>query len=180
MEDSGVGLRMARGLRRGRGWLGAFLPAAALAATMLLGSCASVDLASNRTGWSDYATIAIKDYVVVGTVHVVSHEVTQRGFLGIARSHTGSRVTYDALLGEAKKLGADDIINVRIDRADQGLHGVFDWLVGYTESSEYRANALAIKYTQAAAGYAADSATGPSGMDGQDRIDIIPSAAEER
>ncbi len=129
-------------------------------------SCATTNLTSNRTGWSDYATVAIKDYTVVGIVRVVSEEVTRRGFLGIAMSHKGSQVTYDLLVSEAKKIGADDIINVRIDRTDKSLHGIFDWLVGYTEKYAYTANALAIKYTQAVAGAFADGASGPSGMGG--------------
>ena len=41
---------------------------------------------------------------------------------------------------------------MRIDRTDKSLHGIFDWLVGYTEKYAYTANALAIKYTQAVAG----------------------------
>lgn len=133
-------------------------PAALLFATALLGACTTTNLANNRTGWSDQATIAIKDYTVVGTVRVVSEEVTQRGFLGIANSHTGSQVMYDALISEANKIGADDIINVRIDRTDKSLHGVFDWLIGYTEKYEYTANALAIRYTEAVAGYGGLSA----------------------
>ena len=140
--------------------------AAVLFAVALLSSCTTTNLASNRTGWSDYATIAIKDYTVVGIVRVVSEEVTQRGFLGIANSHTGSQVTYDLLISEAKKLGADDIVNVRIDRTDESLHGIFDSLFGYTEKYAYTANALAIKYTQGAAGYFADGASGPSAMGG--------------
>jgi hypothetical protein len=140
--------------------------AAVLFAVALLISCTTTNLTSNRTGWSDYATIAIKDYTVVGIVRVASEEVTQRGFLGIANSHTGSQVTYDMLVGEAKKLGADDIINVRIDRTDKSLHGIFDWLIGYSEKYAYAANALAIKYTQAAPGYVTDGARGPSGMGG--------------
>jgi uncharacterized protein YbjQ (UPF0145 family) len=136
--------------------------AAVLFAVALLCSCATTNLAGNRIGWSDYATIAIKDYTVVGIVRVVSEEVIKRGFLGIANSHTGSQVTYDLLISEAKKLGADDIINVRIDRTDKSFHGIFDWLVGYTEKYAYNANALAIRYTQAAAGSFADGASGPS------------------
>ena len=142
------------------------VPAAVLFAAALLCSCTTTNLASNRTGWSDYATVAIKDYTVVGIVRVVSEEVTRRGFLGIVHSHKGSQVTYDLLVSEAKKIGADDIINVRIDRTDKSLHGVFDWLVGYTEKYAYTANALAIKYTQAVAGSFADGASGPSGMGG--------------
>ncbi len=139
---------------------------AVLFAVALLSSCTTTNLAGNRTGWSDYATVAIKDYTVVGIVRVVSEEVTKRGFLGIAHYHTGSQVTYDLLISEAKKLGADDIINVRIDRTDKSLHGIFDWLVGYTEKYAYKANALAIKYTQAVAGSFVDGASGPSGMGG--------------
>ena len=137
--------------------------AAVLFAAALLCSCATTNLAGNRIGWSDYATIAIKDYTVVGVVRVGSEEVIRRGFLGIAHSHTGSQVTYDLLISEAKKLGADDIINVRIDRTDRSLHGIFDWLVGYTETYTYKANALAIKYTQAVAGSFTDGSRGPSG-----------------
>lgn len=142
------------------------VPAVVLFVTALLGGCATTNLTSNRTGWSDYATVAIKDYTVVGIVRVVSEEVTRRGFLGIVMSRKGSQVTYDLLVNEAKKIGADDIINVRIDRTDKSLHGIFDWLVGYTEKYAYTANALAIKYTQAVAGSFADSAGGPSGMGG--------------
>ena len=135
-----------------RGVLRVAVPAAVLFTVALLCSCTSTNLASNRTGWSDYATVAIKDYAVVGIVRVESEEVTRRGFLGIVESRKGSQVTYDLLVSEAKKIGADDIINVRIDRTDKSLHGIFDWLVGYTEKYAYTANALAIKYTRAIAG----------------------------
>jgi hypothetical protein len=140
--------------------------AAVLFAAALMCSCTTISLASNRTGWSDYATVAIKDYTVVGIVRVESEEVTRRGFLGIVESHKGSQVTYDLLVSEAKKIGADDIINVRIDRTDKSLHGIFDWLVGYTEKYAYTANALAIKYTQAIVGSFGDGADSLSGMGG--------------
>jgi uncharacterized protein YbjQ (UPF0145 family) len=140
--------------------------AAVLFAAALLCSCTTTNLASNRTGWSDYATVAIKDYTVVGIVRVVSEEVTSRGFLGIVYSYKGSQITYDLLVSEAKKIGADDIINVRIYRTDKSLHGIFDWLVGYTERYAYTANALAIKYTQAIAGSIGEGVDSLSGMGG--------------
>jgi hypothetical protein len=148
-----------------------------LCAVALLLSCTTTNLASNRTGWSDYATIAIKDYTVVGIVRVASEEVTQRGFLGVASSHTGSQVTYDMLVSEAKRLGADDVINVRIDRTDKSLHGIFDWFIGFTETYTYTANALAIRYTQAAPGYGADGASGPSGMGGGPELTELAASA---
>jgi hypothetical protein len=140
--------------------------AAVLLAAALLSACSTTNLSSNRTGWSDYAAIAVKDYTVVAIVRVESEEIVQRGFLDIVNSHSGSQVTYDSLISEAKKLGADDIINVRIDRRDTTLHGVFDWLLGYTEKYAYTANALAIKYTQAVGRKPASAASGPSGMGG--------------
>jgi uncharacterized protein YbjQ (UPF0145 family) len=159
--------------------------AAVLFAVALLCSCTSTNMASNRTGWSDYATVAIKDYTVVGIVRVVSEEVTKRGFLGVAHSHTGSQVTYDLLVSEAKKIGADDIINVRIDRTDKSLHGIFDWLVGYTEKYAYTANALAIKYTQAVAGSFAGGASGPgfnefAALQGTAEADTTPATPQQQ
>lgn len=149
-----------RNLSRFTGGLAAFF------ALALLVSCSTTNLASNKIGWSDYAPIAIKDYLVLGSVHVVSEEVIKRGFLGITRSHTGSQVTYDLLIKEAKKLGADDIINVRIDRKDSSVHGILDWIVGFAESYTYSANALAIKYTVATLGARAAGAPGStSGSD---------------
>jgi len=141
--------------------------ATVLVAAVLTSSCTTTNLSGNKTGWSDYASIAVKDYAAVGIVRVECEEVTRRGFLGIAFYHTGSKVTYDLLIDEARKLGADDVINVRIDRTDKSFHGIFDWLVGYTEKYTYSANALAIKYTQAAAGYfprGNDAATGTGGQ----------------
>ena len=152
----GTILRSLFGPPRGRGPLAAAGLAPTLLAAVLLASCTTTDLASNRTGWSDYATIATKDYAVVGIVRVVSEEVTQRGFLGVANSRKGSEITYDLLIAEAKRLGADDVINVRVDRTDASLHGTFDWLFGYTEKCTYTANALAIRYTKAVAGSRAD------------------------
>lgn len=134
----------------------------ALLALVLLASCTTTNIAGNRTGWSDYANIAIKDYIVVGSVRVESEEIIQRGFLGIANRHTGSLVTYDSLMAEARRLGADDIINVRIDRIDESAHGFMDWFFGYTERYRYQANALAIKYAGAASVYLPDVRGSPA------------------
>jgi uncharacterized protein YbjQ (UPF0145 family) len=115
-------------------------------ATLLLIGCKTTEMAVNKTGWSDYASIVTKDFTTVGLIRVQSTEITKRGFLGFTHEHKGSTITYDALIAEARNLGADDIINVRIDRTDKSVHTIFDWLVGYTETVEYVGNALAIKY----------------------------------
>jgi hypothetical protein len=122
----------------------------ALVAVVLVGACTTTNLGSNTTGWSDYAAIAIKDYTVVGIVRVTSEEIKKRSIFGIVDSHKGSQITYDMLIKEAKALGADDIINVRIDRIDESVHiPILEWLIGYTEKYSYVGNALAIKYKDA-------------------------------
>jgi uncharacterized protein YbjQ (UPF0145 family) len=135
-------------------FMGAAGLVAALVAAALLGACTTTNVASNRTGWSEYATIATKDYVTVGMVRATSEETTKRSILGIVTSHTGSQITYDMLIGEAKALGADDIINVRIDRVDQTVHSTLpaiEWLIGFTETYSYTGTALAISYRDATA-----------------------------
>jgi hypothetical protein len=143
--------------------------AAALAAAAILAGCATTNLASNKTGWSDYAGIAVKDYDAVGIVRVTSEEVNKRGVFGIATSHTGSQITYDMLIGEAQALGADDVINVRIDKLDHSVHSTvpfFEWIVGYTEKYSYVGTALAIRYKDAPAGARGAARLDGSGMGG--------------
>lgn len=141
---------------------------AALAAALFLGACTTTNIASNRTGWSDYATITTKDFEAVGIVRVTSREILVRSMFGIVSSHKGSQITYDMLIGEAKALGGDDIINVRIDRVDETRHSTvaaFEWLFGCTEKYSYTGTALAIRYKDAVPdqerpGHAADSGMG--------------------
>ncbi len=134
--------------------------AAVMVAALFLGACTTTNLGSNKTGWSDYATITTKDYAPVGIVRVMSVEIKKRGFLGVVSSHKGSQITYDMLIGEAKALGADDIINVRIDRVDESAHSTIpalEWIFGYTEKYSYTGTALAIKYKDAQPGVRQDS-----------------------
>jgi len=87
------------------------------------------------------ALIVVKDWDPVGIIKVKSTEWR----IGPKRK-SGSRVTYEMLMNEAKKLGAHDVINVRMDvgKEPRGFQGN-DELVLYT----YTATALAIKYTKA-------------------------------
>jgi hypothetical protein len=143
--------------------------AAVMAAALLLGACTTTNLGSNKTGWSDYATITTKDYAPVGIVRVTSVEIKKRGFLGVVSSHSGSQITYDMLIMEAKALDADDIINVRIDRVDESVHSTIPaiaWIFGYTEKYSYTGTALAIKYKDAAPDSPRDTQTDSPGMGG--------------
>jgi len=131
--------------------------------------CTTTNVASNRTGWSDYATIAAKDYAPVGLVRVTSEEVVERSAFGIVSSRKGSQITYDMLITRAIELGADDIINVRIDRVDRTSHSTvpaFEWLVGCTERYAYIGTALAIRYKEAAPAEERSDPARPSGMGG--------------
>jgi len=132
------------------------LKAAALVAAQIvvlaLSACTTTNLGISKTGWSDYATIAIKDYAVVGIVRLTSEEINERSVFGIVSSHRGSQITYDMLIEQAKALGADDVINVRIDRRDESTHvPMLEWLIGFTEKYAYTATALAITYRDALA-----------------------------
>ena len=119
---------------------------------LILVSCASVpgsrlsgprprvDHSFPQTGTSNNAAIVVKDYETLGIIFVKS-SVT------IAGNRTGSKITYEMLMLEAQKLGADDIINIRIDVNEK---------VDFDSSGNpirttlnYTANALAIKYTTA-------------------------------
>ncbi|UTY22806.1 hypothetical protein [Treponema denticola] len=108
--------------------------------------CTTTDLTTNKTGWSDYAEISVKDFEPVGIVRVTSKEVFKVGPFRFSKSSTGSKVTYDMLIAEAKKLGAHDIINVRIDVANKSSSSIFDYFTGSTKEVEYIGTALAIKY----------------------------------
>ena len=124
-----------------------FLVAAVLLASiaLLTVGCTTTDLTTNKTGWSDYAEIAVKDFEPVGVVRVTSKEVFETGPFGFKKSSTGSKVTYDMLIAEAVKLGAHDIINVRIDVANKSSSGPFDYFKGTKKEIEYIGTALAIK-----------------------------------
>ena len=116
-----------------------FLVAAVLLASiaLLTVGCTTTDLTTNKTGWSDYAEIAVKDFDPVGVVRVTSKEVFRVEPFGFKKSSTGSKVTYDMLIAEAVKLGAHDIINVRIDVANKSssnpFSSPFDFFTGSTK-----------------------------------------------
>jgi hypothetical protein len=122
-----------------------------LAFGMMSMGCQSTHFSTNTVGWSNYADVAIKDYETLGVVTVKAEEVHKVGAFHFTDDHTGSNVTYADLLAEAAKLGADDIINVRIDRKTDSSKNLFSFFTGTTETWTYTGSALAIKYTTAAA-----------------------------
>jgi uncharacterized protein YbjQ (UPF0145 family) len=117
-----------------------------LLALALMGCRTTVDFTTNKVGWSDYAVVAVKDFEPMGVVTVTATEVLTAGPFEIVQTYTGSRVTYADLMAEAVKLGADDIINVRIDVNGDFTASVFDRLTGWNCTYTYTGTALAIKY----------------------------------
>lgn len=89
--------------------------------------------------------IAAKDFVTLGIIFVNTEEkIDSQG------NHTGSKITYEMLMREADKLGADDIINIRIDvnqkeEIQKDSYSTEKTIITYT----YTATGLAIKYTDA-------------------------------
>lgn len=137
--------------------------AVTLVAVMSLCACSSATkkggsrtYTSTEAGKISTAQIAVKDYDVKGMIFVESKVTTD-----IAGARNGSGITYEMLMKEADKLGADDVINVRIDVVESDKHNdVYnknqvtgdETFVGRELTSReyvYKASALAIKYTKA-------------------------------
>jgi uncharacterized protein YbjQ (UPF0145 family) len=118
-----------------------------VAAIMSLAACTTTDYSANMSGVSDYAAIAVKDFVTLGIVTVQTTEIHYSSAFGFKKRIEGSKVTFADLMQEAAKLEADDIINVRIDTNANYIKGAFDWLSGWSRTYTHTGTALAIKYT---------------------------------
>ena len=128
-----------------------WLLAGMLFAMLVVVSCTTFDVKSNVEGEYHIPRLATKDYVVLGHVTVYATETQITSPFRIAKDIAGERITFDLLLQEAKSQYPDlsDIINIRVDRIDQGRTSVFDFLVGSNRTVRYIGNALVIRYTEA-------------------------------
>jgi uncharacterized protein YbjQ (UPF0145 family) len=106
---------------------------------------ASSDIESTQSKEGKVSSVHLvdKDFVSLGIIFVSS--TATKNFSGAIIE--GSEITFEMLMKEAVKLGADDIVNLRIDEFITGTGG------GYIGSQrktyiEYKATALAIKYKQ--------------------------------
>ena len=102
----------------------------------------TIDYGYPQAGTTNVASIVVKDYVTLGIIIVKSAEI----FDGLG-NHTGSKITNEMLMLEARKLGADDVINIRTD-----VNRVVDFSSDgkpIKTTYNYTATALAIKYTTA-------------------------------
>ena len=120
----------------------------ALIAVLFIAGCASVadkhaDVDVMNWGiFGEAAAIPVKDYQTLGLVF------TSHVFQPDEQSKAADVFTYQALLKEAEKLGADAVINVAIDRRRQYMRGYEGG--GYRLETWY-GSALAIKYTNVVA-----------------------------
>ena len=114
--------------------------------SVLAASCSSVDVTTNKVGWSDYTAISAKDFDIVGVIFLESKVERVVSPLFLKREKKGSEITYAMLMQEAVKMKADDIINVRIDSRDESTTSLFDFFTGYNKSTMYYATAMAIRY----------------------------------
>jgi hypothetical protein len=127
-------------------WLGVL--AAALTFGVVLSGCTTIDTISKENqGTFQNITVPAKDFQSLGLVFT---EVT---FDMDAKGSRGDVFTYNALLKEAKKLGADYIVNMVIDVKREGSN---QWLkifgikkdLGLVQGKEiWYGSATAIKYT---------------------------------
>lgn len=133
-----------------------------LVGAVLLGACtattkhAQTDLKYPVSGpLYTIVPVGMKDFETKGLIFVTS-KVTY----DINGDRTGSEITHEMLLREAAKVGADDVINVKIDQRDitatddlyeaSGMSGAsrFTKRTHYPRETVYTASALAIKYTK--------------------------------
>jgi len=117
----------------------------------ILSSCSSTYVPPARNisypheGQFNNAGLAVKDYDPVGIIFVKSSEIIDGD-----GNHTGSKITSEMIMMEAKKLDANDVINVKIDvnQVEEIVKGKDGFEITKT-TYNYTATGLAIKYTRA-------------------------------
>jgi hypothetical protein len=118
---------------------------------LVLSGCSSIDTLSreNRGTFQDI-TVPAKDFQSLGLVF------TEVSFDTDAKGSRGDIFTYNALLKEAQKLGADTIVNVVIDVKREGTNNVLK-LFSFSKGRDFGiisgketwyGSATAIKYTE--------------------------------
>jgi len=116
------------------------------------------DFSYPQSGISNNANIAVKDFKTVGIIFVNSTEV-----LDSTGSHTGSKITHEMFMREAVKLGADDVINIKIDVNQKVDRETKNTTTKTVTTYTYTGTGLAIKYADAISGI---SSNGTSNING--------------
>lgn len=122
-----------------------------LLALLILGlaACKTTDLSVNQLGSSNNVDLVVKDFELLGEVTLSAEEVKEFGPLYLFRTNRGARLNYTALLTEAAKFGADDIIDINIIVNQNRKTAPLDFFTGGKVTYTYTGTAQAIKYTTA-------------------------------
>lgn len=108
----------------------------ALIALAAAGCVTTKTVGENQGNFGEHTRTPVKDFASLGLVFTETQLTTSS-----SGTSQGQIFTYQALLKEAQKLGADAIINVVIDKKTQNT--------GNTIQETWYGSALAIKYTNA-------------------------------
>ena len=119
---------------------------AVLPTLAVLAGCVTIDYTAPLQGKFDNAGLPVKAFEVVGPVSASATETHRASPLSIVRTVEGAKVTYSDLMQEAARLGADDIIDVRIDMNTSGKTSLIDRLTGWERTFTHTGQAIAIRY----------------------------------
>jgi len=130
-----------------RNKLSAFGAAIAIACTaVFFNGCSSTATQRNNQNWGSFGDVLVpvKDFESKGLIFTEVHfTVTDNGTIN------GKAFTYQELLKEAQKVGADAIVNVTIDRLVESATGSSGFSTSSSINETWYGSALAIKYTGA-------------------------------
>lgn len=112
---------------------------------MVLFSCSTTNLTTSHVGWSNYSDLVAKYFDVIGVVIVENTEICTRSPFMFTTNVEGSRPTYADLMKKAVEIGADDIINVRVDKIVKSKKNLIDFLIGSEDIYVYTATAIKYK-----------------------------------
>lgn len=107
---------------------------------------AKIDYSYPSEGVTNNVSIAGKDFESIGIIFVNSVEI-----IDTEGNHTGSKITYSMLMREAERLGADDVINIKIDvnKKEEKVKSASSGFEVFVTTYSYTGTGLAIKYTEA-------------------------------
>ncbi|MCL2412199.1 MAG: hypothetical protein FWC97_11215 [Treponema sp.] len=105
--------------------------------------CATTINHSHPSGgiMNNVSELPLKDFEPIGIVFVEATEI-----IDSRRNHTGSKITHEMFMREAARLGAHDVINIRID-VNRRVERQGIWLIVRTYT--YTGTGLAIRFTDA-------------------------------
>jgi hypothetical protein len=120
-----------------------------LTVAIFCNGCATTTKQQSQGSVSNVNNLVVKDYEVKGIIYLTSTAIERTDTKGNIEIISGSHITYEALMKKAQELGADDIMNLRIDKKTEPSKSNGNRGVGNNKEAVYTATALAVKYTKA-------------------------------